>query len=159
MIDSPAINRAIESRLRLTGGGTVHFLAGNYLCYSIHLKSKVALFLDQGAAIVAADSAGDPAQRYDLAESNKPWEDYQDYGHNHWHNSLIWGEGLERVSICGPGLIWGKGLEPRVGSGAEGGRSGRREQGDCAEELPQRFAAGFFNIAWWAFRNSGNGRR
>ena len=33
---------------------------------------------------------------YDLAESNKPWEDYQDYGHNHWHNSLIWGEGLER---------------------------------------------------------------
>ncbi len=116
MIDSPAINRAIDAAAA-NGGGTVHFLAGNYLCYSIHLKSKVALFLDQGAAIVAADSAGDPAQRYDLAESNKPWEDYQDYGHNHWHNSLIWGEGLEKVSICGPGLIWGKGLSRGWGAG------------------------------------------
>jgi polygalacturonase len=35
---------------------------------------------------------------------------YQDYGHSHWHNSLIWGEDLENVSIEGQGLIWGKGL-------------------------------------------------
>jgi len=28
---------------------------------------------------------------------------YQDFGHSHWHNSLIWGEGLENVSIYGPG--------------------------------------------------------
>jgi polygalacturonase len=47
---------------------------------------------------------------YDLAESNAPWEKYQDYGHNHWHNSLIWGEGLQNVGIFGTGLIWGKGL-------------------------------------------------
>ncbi len=47
---------------------------------------------------------------YDPAESNEPWENYQDFGHNHWHNSLIWGEDLENVSIIGPGLIWGKGL-------------------------------------------------
>jgi len=28
--------------------------------------------------------------------------DYQDYGHNHWHNSLIWGENLTDISITGP---------------------------------------------------------
>jgi hypothetical protein len=37
------------------GGGTVYFRAGNYLSYSIHLKSKVAIYLDAGATIVAAD--------------------------------------------------------------------------------------------------------
>src|SRR4051794_29953160 len=116
VIDSRAINRAIDTAV-LAGGGTVYFPAGTYLCYSIHLKSKVALYLDQGATIVAADPAADAAQSYDPAESNKPWEEYQDYGHNHWHNSLIWGEGLSDVAILGPGLIWGKGLSRGWGAG------------------------------------------
>src|SRR5260221_12391475 len=30
---------------------------------------------------------------------------------------MIWGEGLENVSICGPGLIWGKGLSRGEGQG------------------------------------------
>src|SRR5215467_7675911 len=119
-VDSPAINRAIDAAAA-AGGGTIYFPAGSYLCYSIHLKSKVALCLDQGATIVAADPASDPAQSYDLAESNKPWEDYQDYGHNHWHNSLIWGEGLSDVSIWGPGVIWGKGLSRGWPSGRDAG--------------------------------------
>ena len=38
------------------------------------------------------------------------WTAYQDFGHSHWHNSLIWGENIENVSIIGPGLINGKGL-------------------------------------------------
>ena len=115
-LDTPAINRAIDAAAN-AGGGTVYFPAGNYLCYSIHLKSKVALYLEQGATIVASDPAEDASRSYDLAESNKPWEDYQDYGHNHWHNSLIWGESLNDVSICGPGLIWGKGLSRGWGAG------------------------------------------
>jgi len=115
-IDSPAINRAIDAAAA-SGGGTVYFRAGNYLCYSIRLKSTVAIYLDAGATIVAADPSADSNHSYDLAESNKPWEDYQDYGHNHWHNSLIWGEGLEGVSICGPGLTWGKGLSRGRGDG------------------------------------------
>src|ERR1017187_4563575 len=57
-IDTPAINRAIDAAA--TGsGGTVYFRAGNYLCYSIHLKSKVAIYLDAGATIVAADRSGE----------------------------------------------------------------------------------------------------
>ena len=47
---------------------------------------------------------------YDEPEPEQAWEAYQDYGHNHWHNSLIWGEGLHDVSIYGPGRIWGRGL-------------------------------------------------
>ena len=31
-------------------------------------------------------------------------------GHSHWKNSLIWGIGLENITISGPGLIYGKGL-------------------------------------------------
>jgi hypothetical protein len=51
-IDTPAINRAIEAAS--ASGGTVRFAAGQYLCYSIHLKSNVALYLEQGAVIIAA---------------------------------------------------------------------------------------------------------
>jgi len=117
-LDSPAINRAIEAAAA-AGGGTVSFPAGNYLCFSIHLKSNVALHLAPGATLLAADPPADPASNpaYDLPESNAPWESYQDFGHNHWHNSLIWGESLENVSITGPGLIWGKGLSRGWGAG------------------------------------------
>jgi polygalacturonase len=109
-IDTPAVNRAIEAAAA-AGGGTVRFSAGQYLCYSIHLKSSVALYLGQGAVIVAADPLpqGQPGG-YDEPEPVQAWEAYQDYGHNHWHNSLIWGEDLHDISIYGPGRIWGKGL-------------------------------------------------
>jgi polygalacturonase len=117
VIDSPAINRAIEAAAS-AGGGTVYFGPGKYLCFSLHLQSKVALYLDAGSTIVAADPPAHPgAPGFDLAESNRPWEDYQDYGHNHWHNSLIWGEKLEDVAIQGTGLIWGKGLSRGEGTG------------------------------------------
>jgi polygalacturonase len=109
-IDTPAINRAIEAAAA-AGGGTVRFPAGQYLCYSIRLKSNVALYLDQGAVIIAADPLpeGQPGG-YDHPEPSQPWDAYQDYGHNHWHNSLIWGEDLHDISIYGPGRIWGRGL-------------------------------------------------
>jgi polygalacturonase len=114
-IDTPAINRAIEAAAA-AGGGTVFFPAGTWLCFSIRLKSSVELYLSQGATIVAADSplpgasTGYNGGTYDAAEPNTAWDAYQDYGHNHWHNSLLWGESLTDISITGPGLIHGKGL-------------------------------------------------
>lgn len=108
-IDTKAINDAIEAAAQ-KGGGTVFFPAGTYLSYSIRLKSNIALYLDQGSVLLAADSTA--GSKYDEAEPNE-WGDkyaYQDYGHSHWHNSLIWGEQLENVSINGPGIINGKGL-------------------------------------------------
>jgi polygalacturonase len=115
-LDTLAINKAIDAAAAV-GGGTVYFPAGSYLCYSIHLKSNVALYLDQGAIIVAADTAPGATGGYDLAEPNTAWDAYQDYGHNHWHNSLLWGEDLHDFSIFGPGLIWGKGLSKGYGPG------------------------------------------
>ena len=112
-VDSPAINRAIDAAAS-AGGGMVLFPAGIYLCFSIRLKSNVHLHLEQGATILAADSpkpgetTGYNGGTYDAAEPNDPWEPYQDYGHNHWHNSLLWGEDLHDISITGPGLIYGK---------------------------------------------------
>src|SRR3569833_459119 len=122
-LDTPAINIAIDS-VAAAGGGTLFFPAGNYLCYSIRLRSNIAFYLDAGATIVAADSpaAGAtpaPGAAYDPAEPTpaEPTEDnhYQDFGHSHWHNSLIWAEGMENISITGPGRIWGKGLSRGTG--------------------------------------------
>lgn len=130
-IDSPAINRAIEAAAA-SGGGTVWFPAGTYLSYSIRLKSHITLCFDSGAVILSASVPleGTTTGGYDAAESNAPWEEYQDFGHNHWHNSLIWGEGLEDLSISGPGLIWGKSLS-RGGKGRSS-----RDQGLPRAELP-----------------------
>ncbi|MBN1359975.1 MAG: glycoside hydrolase family 28 protein [Sedimentisphaerales bacterium] len=121
-LDTDAINRAIEAAAE-AGGGTVYFPAGTYASFSIRLKSNIALHLDQGATLLAAEPNG--TEGYDRAEPNK-WGDlrYQDFGHSHWHDSLIWGENLENVSILGPGLIHGKGLvkwdrdQPGVGNKA-----------------------------------------
>src|SRR5262249_36393946 len=93
------------------GGGTVHFPAGIYLSISIHLKSNTTLQLDQGATILAADRVPGKVE-YDLPESNE-WDMYQDFGHSHWQNSLIWGIGLENIGVIGPGLIDGNGLTRR----------------------------------------------
>jgi polygalacturonase len=107
--DTRAINEAIE-RAAANGGGTVWFPAGTWLAYSIHLRSNISLYLDQGAVLLAADpSPSDSAEGYDAPEPN-PFSAYQDFGHSHWHNSLIWGENLANISILGPGIIWGRGL-------------------------------------------------
>lgn len=133
-LDSVAINRAIEA-VEAAGGGTLWFPAGVYLCFSIRLKSKVTLHLDSGAVLLAADSPMDGKTGYDLAESNGEWEPYQDYGHNHWHNSLIWGEGLENIGITGSGLIWGKGLAIGWNHGNDGPVAGNPGVGNKAIAL------------------------
>jgi polygalacturonase len=109
-LDAPAINRAIDAA-HAAGGGTVHLPAGTYLCYSIRLQSNICLDLDPGATILAAPLPTPPTTRpgYDLPEPNPsdPSHDFLDFGHSHFHNSLIWGVDLENVSIRGPGLIDG----------------------------------------------------
>ena len=106
-LDTAAINRAIEAA-HAAGGGTVRFPAGNYLSFSIRLRSRITLQLEAGATLIAATPAPGFGA-YDAAEPNA-WDAYQDFGHSHWHNSLIWGEDLEEIAILGPGRIHGKGL-------------------------------------------------
>ncbi|MBW4040053.1 MAG: glycoside hydrolase family 28 protein [Acidobacteria bacterium] len=124
-VDTPAVNKALEA-VAAAGGGVLVFPAGTYLCFTIHLQSKVDLYLSPGCVIVAADSprpgetTGYNGGTYDAAESNAPWEAYQDYGHNHWRNSLFYGEGLHDFAIMGTGMIWGRGLS----NGSKGMRGG-----------------------------------
>lgn len=105
-LDTPAINKAIETA-SAAGGGTILFPAGNYLSTSIHLRSNICLYLDQGATLIAATQ---DQGAFDEPEPNPTAKNYQDFGHTHFHNSLIWGENIENISILGPGRIWGKGL-------------------------------------------------
>ncbi len=135
-LDSPAINKAIDAAAA-AGGGTVRFSAGTYRSFSIRLKSNVSLYLDQGSTILAADPK-DGDGKYDDPEPNA-WDQYQDFGHSHWHNSLIWGENLENISILGPGKIWGKGLV------RSGGQSRTKDQNDALVNAPRDPRTGPFD--------------
>ncbi len=154
-LDTPAVNAAIAAAAA-AGGGTVVFPAGTYLCFSIRLQSNVNLFLSQGAILLAAESprpgetTGQLGGTYDAAEPNTAWDAYQDYGHNHWHNSLLWGENLHDLAITGPGLIYGKGLSygagpgrppgsvPRPGFGPESGLATRPTPAPTPATTPQQ---------------------
>ena len=107
-LDTSSINSAIDAATT-AGGGTVEFSPGTYLSASIHLRSNVTLSLDAGATIEAAPIQSGAA--YDGAEDNPAAGNYEDYGHIHFHNSLIWGENLTNVGIVGPGRILGTGLK------------------------------------------------
>jgi polygalacturonase len=112
-LDTDAVNAAIGQAALVSG--TVVVPAGRFLCFSIRLASGVTLLLSRGAVIEAADPARHGGA-YDLPEETHG-ELFQDFGHSHWRNSLIWGIGLHDVAITGPGKIEGTGLT-RDGPGA-----------------------------------------
>ncbi|HEY4147378.1 MAG TPA: glycosyl hydrolase family 28-related protein [Chitinophagaceae bacterium] len=103
-IDSDAINAAIAAAAK-SGGGTVYFPPGKYLSYTIRLQSNISLWIDQGAVIIGAAPVNKIG--YDKPEPNA-FDMYQDFGHSHWKNSLIYGEGLHDIAIYGQGMIWGR---------------------------------------------------
>jgi len=107
-LDSPAVNKAITACSQ-AGGGTVYFPAGVYLCGSIRLANSITLHIDRGAIIKAAPNE---MKVYDIPDEN-PWfvpVQYQDFGHSHWQNSLIYGIGLHDIGIIGHGMIDGSGM-------------------------------------------------
>ncbi|MEU7899368.1 glycosyl hydrolase family 28 protein [Nonomuraea sp. NPDC049152] len=99
--DDDAIDRAINAAAAAPGGVVV-FPSGTYRSRTIHLKSGITLRLDAGATIKAA------AGGMDAPEAN-PFDDYQDFGHSHFHNSLMWGSGITDFHITGSGVIDGDG--------------------------------------------------
>ena len=108
-LDHTAINRAISEAVR-HGGGRVVVPAGTYLCGSIRLQSNIELHLVAGATLLAAPAH---LKAYDESESFGGFPEYQDGGHTYFHNSLIWADGQENVSITGRGTIDGEGLTKR----------------------------------------------
>jgi polygalacturonase len=115
--DTAAINAAIDAAAA-QGGGIVRIPAGEYICHTIHLRDGITLYLERGAVLRAA-----PAGQYDPFQPNR-WDRYQDFGHSHWHNSMICGVGVKDVAIAGPGTICGNGLSRGEASYASARRGG-----------------------------------
>src|SRR2546429_2196242 len=100
--DAPAVDRAIAAA-NGARGGTVAFPAGTYLAgSSIHLMSDVTLRLDAGATLLGAPTG------YDVPEPN-PNDAFQDFGHSHFHDAMIWGDNLKNIGFVGAGVIDGGG--------------------------------------------------
>ncbi len=111
--DTPAINEAIE-KCNDSGGGTVTFPAGNYSAASIHIRSNVRLLLDKEAVIF-----GGPKENFESPEPNPGVDKFQDFGHSHFHDALMWGENIENFAIEG-GKINGGSIghgDPKNGGG------------------------------------------
>jgi len=88
-----------SKQLQGQGGGTVYFPAGTYLTGSIHLRSNITLQFEHGTRL---EASADPPPMMPLSPTSGTSS--RDFGHSHFHNSLIWGENLENVSIIGGGL-------------------------------------------------------
>jgi polygalacturonase len=110
--DTAAIDRAID-KCNAAGGGTVTFPAGRYGAGSIQLKSNVRLQLDPDAVIFGIPGA------FDKPEENR-LDAYQDFGHSHFRDALLYGEDVENIAIVG-GKIDGGGAighgDPKAGNG------------------------------------------
>jgi polygalacturonase len=101
--DTPAIQRAIDAA-NSAGGGTVLFPSGTYQSRNtIHMRSDITMRLESGATIRGASN-----DDYDSPEDN-PNDAYQDYGHSHFHNAMIYGDQLTNVAFVGAGVIDGGG--------------------------------------------------
>ena len=129
-LDHTAINRAIEAAVA-KGGGRIVVPTGTYLCGSIRLKSNIELHLMAGAKILAAPAK---MKAYDESEVFG-FPEYQDGGHTYFHNSLIWAEGQENVSITGRGMIDGEGLTKKDTERAGNVQGGSIGTGDKAIAL------------------------
>src|SRR5262249_55626662 len=101
--DTPAIDRAIQAA-NATGRTTLgHFPARTYLARaSIHMPSHLNLSLDTGATLLGTRGG------YDVPEPN-PNDAYQDFGHSHFHDAMIWGDQLTNIGFVGGGVIDGGG--------------------------------------------------
>ena len=130
-LDHIAINKAIEAATA-NGGGQVVLSSGTYLCGSIRLKSNVDLHLMPGAKILAAPAL---MKAYDESESFGGFPEYQDGGHTYFHNSLIWADEQQNISITGRGMIDGEGLTTRDTETAGNPQGGSIGTGDKAIAL------------------------
>ena len=72
---------------------------------------------------------------YDESESFGGFPEYQDGGHTYFHNSLIWAEGQDNISITGRGMIDGEGLTKKDTENAGNVQGGSIGTGDKAIAL------------------------
>jgi len=122
-LDSQAINSAVKA-CNKAGGGTVYFSPGIYLSGSIRLKSNVELHLSKGAVLKAAPN---DINAYDEPSPN-PWyrpepNEYVDFGHCFWENSLIWAIEEKNIAVTGLGTIDGTNLSCGITEKGQGNKT------------------------------------
>ncbi len=92
-LDTPAVNRAIAA-VAAAGSGTVHFPPGAYTATRSGSRALSRSILRRAQPFWRRPPA-DTTRRSRMSL----FERYQDFGHNHWHNSLIWGEDTSAIVI------------------------------------------------------------
>jgi hypothetical protein len=100
-IDTPAIQAAVDDCAKT--GGTVFFPPGRYLSGTIMMRSGVILRLSGGAVLLGSPGLADYPEKVPALRS---------YTDNYVRRSLIYGENLDEVGICGEGTIDGNGSAP-----------------------------------------------
>ena len=85
----PAIQKAIEI-CAAAGGGTVYLPPGDYTSGTIYLRSHVNIYIEAGATLFGSKDGKD----FDRKEPN--------------HSGLLYGEGVENITIEGRGTVDGQ---------------------------------------------------
>ncbi len=98
-LDTAAINQAIDACAR-AGGGQVLFPPGRFLSGTVHLRSRVTLFLAAGARLIGTTNLNEYHQP-------TPPEFMPEAKWGKWHRALIVGENVEDATITGAGVIDG----------------------------------------------------
>ncbi|MBI4327429.1 MAG: right-handed parallel beta-helix repeat-containing protein [Chloroflexi bacterium] len=98
--DTTAIQAAIDAAG--TAGGTVCLPAGKYVSGTLRLKSRVAVYLDAGATLIASPDKDDfdPYEKLD-------YQSHADQETTDFHYALLRGQDVEHVTVAGPGMIDG----------------------------------------------------
>lgn len=104
-VETKALQSAIDAA-GSAGGGTVLFPAGTYLTGTLLMQSHVSLHLEGGAVLLGSTNLADyPPMRPKLRCSVDREVD----------KSIIYGEGLENISLAGRGRINGQGATFKEG--------------------------------------------
>ena len=85
-------------------------------CYALVAQ---VVTVEAGATVVGAPKGG----HHYLTPKPNPWDVYQDYGHSHWEDALLFGRALVNVTVRGEGTIDGGGQlaggNPQIGDGCK----------------------------------------
>lgn len=98
-LDTAAVNRTIEA-CSAAGGGRVLLPAGEYLCGTVRLRSRVVLSLAQDATLRGTS-------KLDEYAAFSPPAGCPEAAWKRWHRALLLADGVEDVVIEGPGTIDG----------------------------------------------------
>jgi len=107
----PSTARPINKAIEIRGGGRwwdeCASRRGRICPIPFGSRATSRCNLDSGARLLAANRSIHGGDGYDAAEDIGDAARYEDFGHGHWHNSLIMGENIENITINRPGLIDG----------------------------------------------------